>query len=91
MLKMDLKTLRKELRTLSEKYPISDLWTSIFFLLDEHEAELRQRLIEYRTAKIRAENSFELIAVLHKINLLEEILGYEKEVLKHRSNLNGGF
>ena len=74
-MKMNLKTLRKELRTLSEKHPISDLWTRVFFLLDEYEAELQQRLIEYRTAKIRAENSFELVAILHKINLLEEILG----------------
>jgi len=43
-LKMDLKILRKELKTLSEKHPVSDLWTSIFFLLDEYEAELRKEM-----------------------------------------------
>ena len=43
-MKMNLKTLRKELRALSEKYPISDLWTSVFFLLDEYEAELREAI-----------------------------------------------
>jgi len=39
---MNLKILRKELKTLSQKHPVSDLWTSIFFLLDEYEAELRE-------------------------------------------------
>ena len=43
-MKMNLKTLRKELKALSEKYPISDLWTSIFFLFDEYEAELREAM-----------------------------------------------
>ena len=46
-MKMNLKTLRKELRTLSEKYPIGDLWTRVFFLLDEYEAELRHLLQEF--------------------------------------------
>jgi len=54
-LKMNLKTIRKELRALSEKHPISDLWTRVFFLLDEYEAELRQMLIDFKRLQETAE------------------------------------
>jgi len=49
-MKMNLKTLREELRALSEKYPNSDLWTRVFFLLDEYEAELRQFISKEATS-----------------------------------------
>jgi len=81
---MNLKILRKELKTLSEKHPVDDLWTSIFFLLDEYEAELREIFyqIEHEPAHEECPRSYRYMEgwldgagfVLEK---LKEILGEE--------------
>jgi len=84
VLRMNLKTLRKELRTLSEKYPISDLWTRVFFLLDEYEAELRQVIhqISHEPSHEGFPPSFRyqegwLDGVYFALEKLKEILGEE--------------
>ncbi|MHA1268106.1 MAG: hypothetical protein ACTSRS_23020 [Candidatus Helarchaeota archaeon] len=78
---MNLKILRKELKTLSEKHPVGDLWTSIFFLLDEYEASLRQVVhqIEHEPANPTSHRYMEgwLNAVSFALEKLKEILGEE--------------